>query len=55
MDSKNVKCDIDDLIKRKKDYKFAWNNSLKTLMTEIPDFDYVFDEAVSILKIYSNL
>jgi len=53
MGSKNVKYDINDLINRKKDYKFAWNNSLKTLMREIPDFDYFFDETVSILKIYS--
>lgn len=55
LDSKEVKYDIENLFERKENYKFAWDNSLRTLMSEIPYFDQVFDKAINILKIYSNL
>jgi hypothetical protein len=53
MNIKNVEYDLNNLIKRKEEYGFAWNNSLKTLMSKIPDFDFVFNEAIKILRSYS--
>lgn len=54
MSNSNIEFNINKLIRKKEEYEFAWDNSLKTLMSEMPIFNEYFNQTINILKIYSN-
>ena len=43
---KNVEMNIEDFERRKKDFKNAWENSLKHQLKELPEFEEVFTIAI---------
>jgi predicted nucleotidyltransferase component of viral defense system len=47
---KNLKPDMDSIIKRKDDFRASWENSLSHQLKDLPDFDETYNNVTSILK-----
>jgi len=48
--SKNIEPDMDDLKRRKDDFKNAWTNSLRHQLKVLPDFDLVYEKIIGNLE-----
>lgn len=50
---KNVEMDIEDLERRKNDFKMAWKNSLSHQLKELPEFEDVFFTVIQMLNSFN--
>ncbi|WP_202319137.1 nucleotidyl transferase AbiEii/AbiGii toxin family protein [Archaeoglobus neptunius] len=46
---KGVKADFDGLLRRKEDFRNAWESSLRHQLRDLPDFNVVFDDVMEFL------